>query len=54
MNSSWDFEIYDLNSNAGWVGLLEEIVKQLPHTGLGDAITDKTLQKYPLKCLPIK
>jgi hypothetical protein len=53
-SSSWDIEIYDLNSNAGWVGLLEEIVKQLPHTGWGDAITDKTLQKYPFKCLPIK
>ena len=53
-NWAWDIEIYDLNSNAGWVGLLEEIIKQLPHTGYGGTITDKTLQKYPFKCLLIK
>lgn len=51
---AWDHEIYDLNSNAGWVGLIEEIVKQLPHVGYGYAITDKILQKYPFKCLQLK
>lgn len=50
---SWELEIYDLNSNAGWVGLIEEIVKQLPRAW-GDTITDKILQKYPFKCLPVK
>lgn len=54
MSSSWEFEVYDLNSNAGWVGLIEEIIKQLPHTGWGDAITDKTLQKYPFVYSQVK
>ena len=52
--SGWDVEIFDLNSNPHWSGLLvEEIFKQIPYTGYGTIDTNKLLKRYPPIFAPI-
>lgn len=52
--SGWDVEIFDLNSNPHWSGLIvEEIFKQLPYIGYGTIDTNKLLKRYPPIFAPI-